>query len=207
MEVWFNPPIAPTIVDAKIILSVKVLILIRYDISISGAAFCTVISSAQFSHLNPSITPGNHQWSGAAPLFSRSGVQMIIGVYAFSSRANKSSVNVFITTINSRVADASTCTMKYFSEASVLYMFLTLDIRGIKDIRLISNPIHAPSHELEDTDTNTPLTKVVNNRILVEFLGIREESFTLFMGYEPISFFSLLFCFNFVFYILVYGAR
>ena len=46
--------------------------------------------------------------------------------------------------------------MKYFNDASVLYMFLTLDIRGINDIRLISRPIHAPSHELEDTDINIP---------------------------------------------------
>ena len=39
-------------------------------------------------------------------------------------------------------------------------------------IRLIFNPIHAPSHELEETDTNTPPTKVTNKRIFVEFLGI-----------------------------------
>jgi hypothetical protein len=73
-------------------------------------------------------------------------------------------------------------------------MFLSLDIKGINDIKLISRPIHAPNHELEDGDTNIPPTKVVSKRILVEFLGIREESFTLFMGHEPISFkFSLLF--------------
>jgi hypothetical protein len=30
----------------------------------------------------------------------------------------------------------------------------------MNDIRLISSPIHAPSHEFEDTDTNIPLTKV-----------------------------------------------
>jgi len=142
----------------------------------SGAAFWIVISSAQFSHLSPSITPGNHQWSGAAPLLSRRGVQMIIGVYRFLSNENKSSVSVFITTINSKVAEASTCTIKYFSEASVLYIFLTLDIKGIKDIRLISNPIHAPSHEFDDTDTNIPLTNVISSRIFVELLGIREES-------------------------------
>ena len=53
---------------------------------------------------------------------------------------------------------------KYFNEVSVLHIFLKLDIRGINDIRLISKPIHAPSHELEDTDTNTPLIKVVNKR-------------------------------------------
>ena len=56
-----NPPIYPTFVDIEIILNVKALISIRYDININGAVFCTVIDSAQFSHLNPSITPGNHQ--------------------------------------------------------------------------------------------------------------------------------------------------
>ena len=76
---------------------------------------------------------------------------MIIGVYGLLSNVNRSSVNVFITTMNNSVAEA----MKYFNEASVLYMFLTLDIRGTNDIRLISRPIHAPSHELEDTDYYT----------------------------------------------------
>ena len=81
---------------------------------------------------------------------------MIIGVYGLLSNVNRSFVNVFITTMNNSVAEASTCTMKYFNEASALYVFLTLDIGGINDIRLISRPIHAPYHELEDTDTNTP---------------------------------------------------
>ena len=58
----------------------------------------------------------------------------------------------------------------------MLYIFLTLDVKGINDIRLISNPINAPSHELEDTDTSIPPTKVINKRIFVEFLGTREES-------------------------------
>ena len=59
---------------------------------------------------------------------------MIIVVYGFLSNVNRSSVNVFITTINSRVAETSTCIIEYFSEASVLYLFLTLDIRGMNDI-------------------------------------------------------------------------
>ena len=67
-------------------------------------------------------------------LFNKRGVQMIIGVYGFLSNVKRSSVNVFITPINSSVAEASTCTMKYFSDASVLNMFLTLDIRGTNDI-------------------------------------------------------------------------
>jgi hypothetical protein len=46
--------------------------------------------------------------------------------------------------MNSSVAEGSTCTMKYFNEASVLYIFLTLDIRGINNIRLISKPLDTP---------------------------------------------------------------
>jgi hypothetical protein len=52
MEIWFRPPIAPTIVDIIIILSVEVFISIRYDININGAVFCIIVSSTQFSHLN-----------------------------------------------------------------------------------------------------------------------------------------------------------
>jgi len=69
----------------------------------------------------------------------------------------------------------------YFGEASVLYMFLTLDIKGMNDIRLISRPIDAPNHELEDTDSNTPPARVISKRIFVEFLGIREESIILYL--------------------------
>jgi uncharacterized DUF497 family protein len=50
--------------------------------------------------------------------------------------------------MNSSVAEASTCAVKYFNEASLLYIFFTLDIKGINDIRLISRPVHAPGHEL-----------------------------------------------------------
>jgi hypothetical protein len=54
--------------------------------------------------------------------------------------------------------------------------------------RLISNPIHAPSHELEDTDTNTPPTKVISKRIFVELLGIREECVILCLwGMNPLA--------------------
>jgi hypothetical protein len=96
------------------------------------------------------------------PHFSRRGLQMIIGVYRFLSNVNNSSVNVFITTINNSVVEASTFTMKYFKEASVLYMFLTLYIKWMNDIRLIPRPIHAPNHELEDTDINILNTNILN---------------------------------------------
>jgi len=71
--------------------------------------------------------------------------------------------------------------MKYFNEPSVLYMFLTLDIKGINDIRLISRPIYASNHELEYTDTNIHPTKLISRRVFVELLGIREESVILYL--------------------------
>jgi hypothetical protein len=65
---WVKPPVDPIIVDITIILNVKVIISIKYDININGVAFWIVISSAQFSHLSPCITPGIHECSGAAPI-------------------------------------------------------------------------------------------------------------------------------------------
>jgi hypothetical protein len=51
---------------------------------------------------------------GGLPLFNRRGVQMTIGVYKFLSNDKKSSVNVFITTINSSVAGAGCDRCKIF---------------------------------------------------------------------------------------------
>jgi hypothetical protein len=83
-----------------------------------------------------------------------------------------------------------------------------LDIRGINDLRLISRSVHAPSHELEDTDTNTPPTKVVSKRILVELLSIREESVKLYLwGMNPLAFLAYFSILKLIYYVLVYGAR
>jgi hypothetical protein len=79
--------------------------------------------------------------------------------------------------------------MKYFSEAFVMYMFLTLEIRGINDIWLISTRIHAPSHEIEGTGTNIPLTKVISYRILVELRHYRKECLLCLWGMDPAAYF------------------
>jgi hypothetical protein len=41
---------------------------------------------------------------------------------------------------------------------------------------LISNPIQAPSHEFDEKEIKTPPIDVVDRRIFVGFLGIREEN-------------------------------
>ena len=74
--------------------------------------FALLLITHSFSHLNPSFTPGNHQWRGAASLFNRRGVQIFIGVHGFLSNVNRSYVNVFITVMNISVAEASSCTVK-----------------------------------------------------------------------------------------------
>jgi len=52
---------------------------------------------------------------------------------------------------------------------------------------------------LEDTDTNTPPTKVIGRRIFVELLGVREESVILYLrGMKPLALLSLLFYVEFV---------
>jgi hypothetical protein len=73
---------------------------------------------------------------------------------------------------------------------------------------LLSRPIHAPSHELEDKDTNKSPTKIISKRILVELLDIREESVILYLwGMNPLAYLAYFSILKHVYYILVYGAR
>ena len=68
----------------------------------------------------------------------------------------------------------------------IKFYYFTVEIN---DIRLISDPIHALNHELEDTDTNIPLTRVASKRILVELLGIRRERLLLYLwGMNPLAY-------------------
>jgi hypothetical protein len=59
-------------------------------------------------------------------------------------------------------------------------MFSCDDISGINDIRLISNPLQAPSHEFDEIEIKIPPINVVVSRIFVLLLGIREESCILY---------------------------
>jgi hypothetical protein len=55
-------------------------------------------------------------------------------------------------------------------------MFSCDDISGINYIRLISNHIQAPSHESDEIEIKIPPINVVDRRISVGLLGIREAS-------------------------------
>jgi hypothetical protein len=66
--------------------------------------------------------------------------------------------------LNKKIAEASACVKKYFNEASVDNKLFVSIIKGIKDNKLISNPIQAPNHELEEIAIKVPLTNVVKNK-------------------------------------------
>jgi hypothetical protein len=75
-----------------------------------------------------------------------------------------------------------------------VYTLLCISISGINDSKLISNPIHAPNHELEDTAIKIPVINVVDKRIFVELLGMqRREDLLYLWGMNPLAYLSLLF--------------
>lgn len=148
-----------------------------YDRSIKGAIFCQVINIKPFIQFNPSITPGNQKWKGAAPILRRREelISMEINTLFTKKELPELNIRAAIITVKSRVAEASAWVKKYFSEASVERRLFVFVIKGIKDNKLISNPIHAPNHELAETEINVPLTKVMKNKNLVGLLSIREK--------------------------------
>lgn len=59
---------------------------------------------------------------------------------------------------------------------------LVLIIKGINDIKLISNPIQAPNQELEETVIIVLLIKVRKNNNLAEFLNIKKKRIKTFIN-------------------------
>lgn len=58
------------------------------------------------------------------------------------------------------MAEAKAWVKKYFKAASVENWLFLLDIRGIKDKRLISNPIQAPNQVEAEMVIKVPITRV-----------------------------------------------
>ena len=55
-------------------------------------------------------------------------------------------------------------------------------MRGIKDKRLISKPIHAPNHELEEIVINDPKNRINKNIIFDELLKIKKKRIITFIN-------------------------
>ena len=57
-----------------------------------------------------------------------------------------------------------------------------LIIKGINDNKLISNPIQAPNQDVDETVTRVPLTRVIKNNSLDEFLKIKKKRVKTFIS-------------------------
>lgn len=175
-EVWFNPPKDPIIID-RIIITIKKLLLILYEINNIGAIFCQVIKIKLLVQFNPSITPGNQKWKGEAPIFKNK-VELIINIlYIFNDFIWKSIFVKYINMIIEKrsIAEASAWVKKYFKAASVDIKLFILIIKGINDNKLISSPIQALIQEFAEIVVRDPLINVNKNNIFVEFLKIKKK--------------------------------
>lgn len=135
---------------------------------IKGAIFCQVIKIKLFIQFSPSITFGNQKWKGAIPVFiinEEEIIKLIIKflfiMFKFHSLIKENKIME-----NNKILEAKACVKKYFNEASEDKMLFVFIIKGIKDNRLISNPIQILSHEDEQIAIIVPKIKVIKKIIL-----------------------------------------
>lgn len=125
-------------------------------IRIIGAIFCHVNKIEQLNQFNPSITSGNQKWKGAAPNFiNNAEFNMILNIGLIWLKINSLFISIKIIEIN-KIIEAIVCVIKYFIEDSDFIIFLDEFIKGIIEIKLISNPIHILIHEYEEIEIIVP---------------------------------------------------
>lgn len=138
---------------------------IQYEIIIKGAIFCQVIKIIFEFHVSPSITLGSQKWNGAAPVFINI-VEEIKTIVNFSKLGAKLIKNKLIIIVNKNTAEAKAWIKKYLREDSEENKFFDLIIKGIKDNKLISNPIHILNQEFAEIVINVPEIKEMKKRNL-----------------------------------------
>lgn len=95
----------------------------------------------------PSITIGNQKWKGADPIFNNNEIIIkILNKLLFKNI-------IIIIEANKNNEDPNVWIRKYFIIASDDINLFSL-IKGIKDNKLISNPIHILIQELDEIDNN-----------------------------------------------------
>lgn len=142
-----------------IIIEQKNILRLEYIKITIGAIFCQVINIKALIQFNPSITSGNQKWKGAAPIFVNK-EELKISVKISWLYINF--IDIIIIE-NNKIVDAKAWVIKYFIAASDSNEFFVLLINGIKDKRLISNPIHIPIQEYEEIEINVPENKNIVN--------------------------------------------
>lgn len=133
-----------------------------------GEIFCHVIKINLLNHDNPSIIFGNQKWKGADPIFINKEELIIILINKFISKFFIRII--FIKIENKKLIEAIDWVKKYFNEASLENILLELEIKGIKESKLISNPIQHPNQEFEEIEIIVLKNKINKKNILEELI-------------------------------------
>ena len=109
-----------------------------------GPIFCQVERIRQDIHEMDAMVDGSQKWKGAIPSFVRSPI-MRQRILTFSDISDKGLFEREIPP-HRRNPEPSAWAKKYLIAASVSWYSLDCMMSGIKDIKLISRPIHMTSH-------------------------------------------------------------
>ena len=120
-----------------------------------GATFWTVIRIIRRGQDIPSIIWGNQKWKGAAPNFNNSAETIRIEETSAENNINEPLIIM--------KEDPKAWIKKYFKAASEEYRLFIVKIKGIKDIRLSSNPTQAINHDGAEMAIIAPIKRVVMN--------------------------------------------
>lgn len=130
----------------------------------------------------PSITIGNQKWKGAIPVFIINEDAKIILIFELKFRNVFHSIKKENKIIeNNSKLDANAWVKKYFNEASEENKLFNFIVRGIKDNKLISKPIHTLNQEEEQILIIVPKNNVDKNNILYEFFKIKKKRIITFI--------------------------
>lgn len=147
-----------------------------------GAIFCHVIKIILLIQFKPSITMGNQKWNGAIPVFiirEEAKITLILELKFVIIFHSIKKENKMIE--NNNILEAKACVKKYFKEASEENKLFNFIVKGIKDNKLISNPIQTLNHDDEQTLIIVPKNNVVKNNILYEFFKIKKKRIITFI--------------------------
>lgn len=185
------------IADKQIIKIIMFLVSIIILVIYIGAIFCQVLNTKHIGHDILFITSGNHVWNGGIPIFIiiviiiiifKWIIFMLMNIYLFDKMKTRNNI------------DASLWIKKYIILLCEELEFFVIYINGIKDIILISSPIHILIQFLDLITIIDPIRVRQKNIIFLDVFIKKKKVILLYLGYEPKSLFSLSF------YILVYVA-
>lgn len=130
----------------------------------------------------PSITIGNQKWKGAIPVFIIKEEAKIILIFELKFNIIFHSIKKENKIIeNNKTLDAKAWVRKYFKDASEEKRLFNFIVKGIKDNKLISNPIQTLNHEDEQILIIVPKNNVDKNNILYEFFKIKKKRIITFI--------------------------